>query len=52
MSKTLLESIIFLTITLLCHSLLFAAEAKQAAEWDKILEAAKKEGKIVIAIPP
>jgi ABC-type Fe3+ transport system substrate-binding protein len=32
----------------------FAAEAKPArpAEWDKTLEAGKKEGKIVIAIPP
>jgi ABC-type Fe3+ transport system substrate-binding protein len=29
-----------------------AAEAKRPAEWDKTLEAAKKEGKIVIAIPP
>ncbi|MGH7808705.1 MAG: hypothetical protein ACREP5_00350, partial [Candidatus Binatia bacterium] len=29
-----------------------AAEAKRVPEWDKVLEAAKKEGKIVIAIPP
>src|SRR5262245_40824496 len=29
-----------------------AGEARRPAEWDKILEAAKKEGKIVIAIPP
>ena len=29
-----------------------AAEIRRPAEWDKTLEAAKKEGKIVIAIPP
>jgi len=29
-----------------------AAEAKRPPEWDKIAEAAKKEGKVVIAIPP
>jgi len=29
-----------------------AAEAKRSPEWDKIVEAAKKEAKIVIAIPP
>jgi ABC-type Fe3+ transport system substrate-binding protein len=29
-----------------------AAEMRRPAEWDKTLEAAKKEGKIVIAIPP
>ena len=29
-----------------------AAEVRRPAEWDKTLEAAKKEGKIVIAIPP
>lgn len=29
-----------------------AAEAKRPPEWDRTLEAAKKEGKIVIAIPP
>ena len=52
MSKALLESMIFLILTLVCHSMLFAAEAKQPAEWNNILEAAKKEGKIVIAIPP
>jgi iron(III) transport system substrate-binding protein len=30
----------------------FSAEAKRPAEWDKTVEAAKKEGKVVIAIPP
>ena len=29
-----------------------AAEAKRPAEWDKTVEEAKKEGKIVLAIPP
>jgi iron(III) transport system substrate-binding protein len=29
-----------------------AAEAKRVSEWDKVVEAARKEGKIVIAIPP
>ena len=29
-----------------------AAEARRPAEWERILEAAKKEGKIVLAIPP
>jgi iron(III) transport system substrate-binding protein len=29
-----------------------AAEARLPSEWDKTVEAAKKEGKIVIAIPP
>jgi len=33
-------------------SLASAAEARRPAEWDKAVEAAKKEGKIVIAIPP
>jgi len=30
----------------------FAAEVRRSPEWDKLVEAAKKEGKIVIAIPP
>jgi hypothetical protein len=29
-----------------------AAEAKRPPEWDKTVEAARKEAKIVIAIPP
>src|SRR5215510_13430110 len=32
--------------------LALAAEVRRPPEWDKTLEAAKKEGKIVIAIPP
>ena len=30
----------------------FAGEVRRPPEWDKTLEAAKKEGKLVIAIPP
>jgi iron(III) transport system substrate-binding protein len=30
----------------------FAAEVRRSPEWDKLVEAAKKDGKIVIAIPP
>jgi uncharacterized protein HemX len=30
----------------------WAGEAKRLPEWDKTVEAAKKEGKVVIAIPP
>jgi ABC-type Fe3+ transport system substrate-binding protein len=41
-----------LTIAFVCGTISLAAEAKRPAEWDKTLEAAKKEGKIVIAIPP
>src|SRR5215831_9989290 len=29
-----------------------AAEVRRSPDWDKTLEAAKKEGKIVLAIPP
>jgi len=36
----------------LIHCPVFAAEIKRPPEWDKLGEAAKKEGKIVIAIPP
>ena len=28
------------------------ADAKPSPDWDKAIEAAKKEGKIVLAIPP
>jgi hypothetical protein len=52
MSKRLVEFITFLIIAFACHSTLFAAEARRPPEWDKLIEAAKKEGKIVIAIPP
>jgi ABC-type Fe3+ transport system substrate-binding protein len=41
-----------LILTLAYPAAFFAADAKRPAEWDKLLEAAKKDGKIVIAIPP
>jgi iron(III) transport system substrate-binding protein len=54
-----MKRVISVLITLLAAALSFCAvvhagEARPArpAEWDKTLEAAKKEGKIVIAIPP
>ena len=52
MSKRLVEFISILVIICACHSTLFAAEPKRSPEWDKLSEAAKKEGKLVIAIPP
>ena len=52
MSKKLGEFIIFLVIGCIWPCVLLAAEAKRPPEWDKIVEAAKKEGKVVIAIPP
>lgn len=39
-------------LTLIVSNRANAAEAKRPAEWDKVVEAAKKEGKIAIAIPP
>ena len=30
----------------------WAGEARRLPEWDKTIEAAKKEGRVVIAIPP
>lgn len=41
-------------MTLICLWLVMAlaAQPKRPPEWDKAVEAAKKEGKIVIAIPP
>src|SRR5512145_892401 len=52
MSKALVEFLLFFVVTLACDSNLFAAEAKRSPEWETLIEAAKKEGKIVIAIPP
>src|SRR5262245_59269545 len=39
-------------VTAACSAVLFAAEARRSPEWEKALEDAKKEGKIVLAIPP
>lgn len=44
--------IIAMALLLLPSHPLFGAEAKRPAEWEKTVEAAKKEGKIVIAVPP
>jgi len=52
MIKMLVEFIGCFIITLTCHAMLLAAEAKRPPEWDKTVEEAKKEGKIVLAIPP
>ena len=46
------EFIAFIIVTLACHSMLLGAEARRPPEWDKTVEEAKKEGKIVLAIPP
>lgn len=47
--QALLAAVLF---SLSCVSLLRAAEAKRPPEWDKIVDAARKEAKVVIAIPP
>jgi ABC-type Fe3+ transport system substrate-binding protein len=47
-------SVLFIAL-FVCESIrcsVFAAEIKRSPEWDKMSEAAQKEGKIVIAIPP
>ena len=52
MGKCLRVVIAVIALSLSAVSLALAAEAKRPPEWDKAVEAAKKEGKIVIAIPP
>jgi iron(III) transport system substrate-binding protein len=52
MFKRLVAFIPILLVILVYHCTIYAAEAKRSPEWGKIIEAAKKEGKIVIAIPP
>ena len=47
------SAILVIALLLLSAHVALSGEAKpRPAEWDKTLEAAKKEGKIVIAIPP
>jgi ABC-type Fe3+ transport system substrate-binding protein len=41
-----------LAVALLKSQILCAAEPKRPAEWDRTIEEAKREGKIVLAIPP
>ena len=52
MFNKLVEFIAALFVTLALQPPVFAAETRRPAEWDKTLEEAKKEGKIVLAIPP
>ena len=52
MGKYLRVVIAAIVLSLCAVSQAVAAEAKRPPEWDKAVEAAKKEAKIVIAIPP
>ena len=52
MCKKPFRFVCFVIFTLANPAAIFAAEAKRLPEWDKVAETAKKEGKIVIAIPP
>jgi iron(III) transport system substrate-binding protein len=52
MGKSLQAFITGSFLSLFCASLLLAAEVKRLPEWDKAIEEAKKEGKIVLAVPP
>ena len=52
MKKPLIVIFAAIALTVLSGAQVMAADAKRPAEWDKVVEAAKKEAKIVIAIPP
>lgn len=52
MINRLLVVVLVLLSVLAAGEFTSAAEARRPAEWDKALEAAKAEGKIVLAIPP
>ena len=52
MGKYLRVVIAAIVLSLCAVSQAVAAEAKRPPEWDKAVEVAKKEAKIVIAIPP
>jgi ABC-type Fe3+ transport system substrate-binding protein len=52
MIKVLAGLFAFFVVTVVSSSMLFAAEARRPPEWDKAVEEAKREGKIVLAIPP
>jgi hypothetical protein len=51
-TQYLMAFIVAFLAAVLCDELAVAAGAKPPSEWDRTVEAAKKEGKIVIAIPP
>jgi iron(III) transport system substrate-binding protein len=46
------KSLVLLTLATACLSTTLAAAQSRSADWEKIVEAAKKEGKIVASIPP
>ena len=52
MIKHFARAILVVALLVFAGSVAIAAEAKRPAEWDKAVEEAKKEGKIVLAIPP
>jgi iron(III) transport system substrate-binding protein len=52
MKTTLYLLNVAFALLIFVSSLTLGAESKRPGEWDKTVEAAKKEGKIVIAIPP
>ena len=52
MKKQLIVVLAAIALVVLDCAGTMAGEAKRPGEWDKVVEAAKKEGKIVIAIPP
>lgn len=52
MKKSLMVALAAIGIAVLNCAGTMAAEAKRPADWDKAIEDAKKEGKIVLAIPP
>jgi ABC-type Fe3+ transport system substrate-binding protein len=54
MKSSLRAFIVFFAVVMVLSNIYSAsaAEVRRPGEWDKALEAAKKEGKIVVAIPP
>jgi iron(III) transport system substrate-binding protein len=52
MIKNFNRAILVVALLVLVGGVAIAADAKRPAEWDKAVEEAKKEGKIVLAIPP
>ena len=52
MRNSLSALIVFLDFEVPNIGIAAAGEARRSPEWDRTVEAAKKEGKIVLAIPP